>query len=147
MTPSYIRRAAEIEIAIITDWLYIKHKSTQGVVDFFKGIAKVTNFAEFELIETAIINYKKLMPTEQELTVISDLAPSRNKFITSSLVKNKMCRKTFYKILRQTPPIQDILYPKTKIIITDALIQYLDKFEKLIKNFEEISLNCYDLTE
>lgn len=143
MIPSYIRRAAEIEIALMTDWLYIKHKSTQGVIDFFKGIAKVLNFPDFELIESVILAYKKLMPTVNELTVISDLAKSRSKYIQSNIVNNKISRKTFYKVLRETPNIDMVLIPKTKVIITNALIKYLDIFESLIKNFEEISLNCY----
>ena len=147
MIPSYIRRAAEIEIALITDWLYIRHKSTQGVIDFFKGFAKVLNFADFELVEPVIINYKKLMPTINELTAISDLAKSRNKFILSKIVNNKISRKTFYKILRETPNIDFALIPKTKVIITDAVIKFLDQFEKLIQSFEEISLNCYDFEE
>lgn len=147
MIPAYLRRAAEIEMALMTDWLYIRHKSTQGVIDFFKGFAKVLNFADFELVEPVIINYKKLMPTINELTVISDLAKSRNKFINSTVINNKISRKTFYKVLRETPSIDLVLMPKTKIIITDALIKFLDNMEALLKNFEEISLNCYALEE
>lgn len=147
MVPAYLRRAAEIEMALMTDWLYIRHKSTQGVIDFFKGFAKVLNFADFELVEPVIINYKKLMPTINELTVISDLAKSRNKFINSTVINNKISRKTFYKVLRETPSIDLVLMPKTKIIITDALIKFLDNMETLLKNFEEISLNCYALEE
>lgn len=147
MVPSYIRRAAEIEIAIMTDWIYIKHKSTQNVIEFFKRAATVLNIPDFGLVETAIINYKRLMPTINELVVISDLAKSRSRFIKSNLISNKICRKTFYETLRNTPRIDQVLIPKTKIPVTDAIMKFLDQFEQLMTDFADISLFCYNLEQ
>lgn len=147
MVPSYIRRAAEIEIALMADWIYIKHKSTQNVIDFFKKAAVVLNLSDFELVETAIINYKRLMPTPNELTAISDLAKSRSKFIKSDIISNKMCRKTFYATLKETPRIDMTLFPKTKTPVTDAIMKFLDAYEHLVTSFANISLFCYNLEQ
>lgn len=147
MIPSYIRRAAEIELALLTDWVYIKHRSTQNVIDFFKTAATILNIPDFSLVESAIINYKRLMPTPAELTVVSDLAKSRSKFIKSNIINNKMCRKTFYETLRQTHPINVVLIPKTKIPITDAIIKFLDAYEQLVTDFANISLFCYNIDD
>lgn len=147
MVPSFIRRAAEIEIALMADWVYIQHKSTQNVIELFKRAAIILNLSDFELVETAIINYKRLLPTENELTALSDLAKSRSKFIKSDIVNNKMCRKKFYEVLRKTPSIEQVLIPKTKTPVTDAIMKFLDKYEHLVTSFADISLFCYNLEQ
>lgn len=147
MVPTFIRRAAEIELALIVDWAYIHNKSTQNVIDFFKSTARVLNIPDFGLIESAILSYKQLMPTPNELVALSDLAKSRSKFISSRISHNKMSRKTFYKTLNMTLPVEKALVNKTKIIVNDAIIKFMNAFEKLMQDYAAISLNCYDLEE
>lgn len=147
MVPTFIRRAAEIELALMVDWAYIHNKSTQNVIDFFKSTARVLNIPDFGLIESAILSYKQLMPTPNELVALSDLAKSRSKFISSRISHNKMSRKTFYKTLNMTLPVEKVLVNKTKIIVNDAIIKFISAFEKLMQDYAAISLNCYDLEE
>jgi hypothetical protein len=147
MIPTFIRRAAEIELALIVDWAYIHNKSTQNVIDFFKSTARILNIPDFGLIESAILSYKQLMPTPNELVALSDLAKSRSKFINSRISHNKMSRKTFYKTLNMTLPVEKALVNKTKIIVNDAIIKFINAFEKLMQDYASISLNCYDLEE
>lgn len=145
--PAYIRRTAEIELALLVDYAYIHHKSIQSIIDLFNSLADIVNFREHELLKTAIINYKKLMPTAEELSLVSDLAQSRAAFIRASIIKNKLSRKTIYETRRKAGDITIKLSPKTKMIITDALIDFLNKAEPLIQAFSEISLNCYNFED
>lgn len=147
LIPSYIRRAAEIEMALLIDYAMIHHRSLQTTIELFNNLATILNVKDNELIKTVVVNYKKLMPTDVELAVISDLASSRSAFIRAAIVKNKLSRKVMYQKRREAGDIQLELSPKCKNIITDALIDFLNKFEPFIKSFSEISLFCYDFEE
>lgn len=147
LIPSYIRRTAEIELALLVDYTYIHHKSMQTIINLFVNYADIVGFREHELLKTAIVNYKKLMPTPEELALVSDLAKSRAAFIRANIIKNKLSRKSMYEARRRAGDIVLKLQPKTKIIITDAIIEFLDKFEPIVQSFAEISLNCYNFEE
>lgn len=147
LIPAYIRRAAEIEMALLVDYAMIHHRSLQTTIDLFNDLSTILNVKENELIKTVVVNYKKLMPTDKELAIVSDLASSRSAFIRASIVRNKLSRKVIYQKRREAGDIQLELSPKCKNIITDAIIDFLDKFEPFIKSFSEISLFCYNFDE
>lgn len=148
LIPSYIRRAAEIEIALLVDYVNIQQRNIQKTKDFFINFLNVLYLKEDEpLILTLIVNYKKFMPTAEELALVSDFAPSRSAFIRAEIIKNKISRKTMYEKRREAGDLTLKLQPKLKTMLSDAAIRFLDKFEPLVQALAQISLNCYNFED
>lgn len=137
----FIRRAYEIDLALIVDYIYQHNKSTQTMIDFIDSACRIVGVEDPSLVTTAALSYKQLMPTAEELVVISDLTKSRQKFIQSDIIKQHVCRTTFYAILKRTPQINEVLKPKCKFQISDAIAIFVNEFTKLSKAFGMLQFN------
>lgn len=139
----YERRSAEIQIAILANYLYKTNKNMQALVNFFRDTAKLLNIPNPEYIETAVINYKKLMPTLNELVMVSDLASSRSKYMKSNIIKEFIGRNKFYETLKQTNLVNE-LQSKTNPIIGDTLVKYIIGLKDLSKNLNDFLCDKYE---
>ena len=139
----YERRSAEIQIALIANHIYKSNRNMQALVNFFRDTAKLLNIPNPEYIETAVINYKKLMPTIHELVMVSDLAKSRSKYQKSSIIKEFVGRNKFYETLKQTNMV-DELVSKTNPQIGDTLVKYIIGLKELSQNLSDFICDKYE---
>lgn len=140
----YIRRASEIQIAIICGHLYSIHKNTQALIDFFRANAKILNVPNVEYLEQVAINYKKLMPTLEELVILSDLAYSRTKYHQSDIIKRYIGKNKFYDILKECDDKAILtLKPKCSTIATNVCIEFISKYKKLISALDDFIIPVY----
>ena len=140
----YIRRAAEIQIAILCRHLYNMHKNTQALIDFFRANAKILNVPNAEYLEQVVINYKKIMPTIEELVVLSDLAYSRSKYHSTDIIKNYIGKNKFYDILKECDDNAALeLKPKCNTITTNVCVEFISKYKQLINNLDDFIIPSY----
>lgn len=143
----YIRRTAEIQLAVLVRYAYTMHKNTLGVINFFKGIATIANIPHQELLETAIINYKKLLPTKEELIAISDLAiKKRQTYFKSGIMNTMYSERSCYRLLGDID--RDFVYnlkPKTEIILSDTIVMFMKEFSSLFRTITPFLLDIYDV--
>ena len=99
----YIRRASEIQIAIMCKYLYTMHKNTQAVIDFFRYNAKILNVPNVEYLEQPlelrkkeklvklnenIYDYENSRYFESKVTYNDNQTYFSNEFLRPSFTKN-----------------------------------------------------------
>lgn len=126
----YQRRAAEIQLSLLVRNLYNETKNTQTIINYFRSLAKIFNMPNPEYIETAVINYKKILPTPDELARISDLAESRSRYYNSEIVHDLVGRNKFFSLLKEADPLEN-MESKTNPVIADILIEFITKLKEL----------------
>jgi len=126
----YQRRAAEIQLSLLVRHLYNETKSTQTIINYFRSLARIFNIQNPEYIETAVINYKKILPTPDELARISDLAESRTRYYSSEIVNDLVGRNKFFTLLKEADPLEK-MESKTNPVIADMLIEFITKLKEL----------------
>ena len=139
----YIRRASEIQIAIMCKYLYTMHKNTQAVIDFFRYNAKILNVPNVEYLEQVVINYKKIMPTIEELVVLSDLSYSRSKYLKTPIIKEYIGKNNFYNVLKDCEKAENMLKPKCTILTTNVCVEFISKYKALINAFDDFIITKY----
>lgn len=142
-TPNYIRRGAEIMLALYVDYVYQTHKSTRDVVEFFRYYSIIMNVPDFEFVEGCILRWKDLMPTVEEVVLLSDLAPSRQGFAMSPIIQNKICRANFYRAYKHLDRTMT-LEPKLLTRASDAIVNYIKNFQQFAIAFGGIKINGFD---
>ena len=138
----YIRRAAEIQLSLLVKHLYKETKNTQIIVNYFRTTAKLLNIPNPEYIETAVINYKKLLPTPDEMARISDLAKSRTKYYSSKVINDMIGRNKFFNLLKEADPLEQ-MESLTNPTIADTLIEFLGKLKPLVNTIDEFLIEIY----
>ena len=126
----YQRRAAEIQLSLLVRHLYNETKNTQTIINYFRSLARIFNIPNPEYIETAVINYKKILPTPDELARISDLAESRTRYYSSEIVNDLVGRNKFFTLLKEADPLEK-MESKTNPVIADMLIEFITKLKEL----------------
>lgn len=138
----YLRRTSEIQISLLVRYLYKDTKNTQAIVNFFRNTAKLLNIPNPEYIETAVINYKKILPTPDEMVKISDLSHSRTQYYKSTIMQDMIGRNKFFELLKEAEPLEK-MESLTNPLIADTLIEFLGKLKTLSKIIDEFLVDAY----